>query len=66
MTSFGTVTSLGVGSGFDLQQMLEDFREIGPTVIVTSSRFWEDLASKIRVKINDAGEFAFFKSVCPK
>ena len=34
---------------------VEDFREIGPTVIVTSSRFWEDLASKIRVKINDAG-----------
>jgi long-chain acyl-CoA synthetase len=33
----------------------EDFREIGPTVIVTSSRFWEDLASKIRVKISDAG-----------
>jgi long-chain acyl-CoA synthetase len=33
----------------------EDFREIGPTVIVTSSRFWEDLASKIRVKINDSG-----------
>lgn len=34
---------------------VEDFQEIGPTVIVTSSRFWEDLASKIRVKINDAG-----------
>jgi len=34
---------------------VEDFREIGPTVIVSSSRFWEDLASKIRVKINDAG-----------
>jgi long-chain acyl-CoA synthetase len=34
---------------------VEDFREIGPSVIVTSSRFWEDLASKIRVKINDAG-----------
>jgi len=33
----------------------EDFREIGPTVIVTSSRFWEDLASRIRVKINDSG-----------
>jgi len=32
-----------------------DFREIGPTVIVTSSRFWEELASKIRVKISDAG-----------
>ena len=34
---------------------VEDFREIGPTVIVSSSRFWEDLASKIRVKINDSG-----------
>jgi long-chain acyl-CoA synthetase len=34
---------------------VEDFREIGPTVIVTSSRFWEELASKIRVKISDAG-----------
>ncbi|MFO7986317.1 MAG: AMP-binding protein [Desulfatiglandaceae bacterium] len=32
----------------------EDFREIGPTVMISSSRFWEDLASKIRVKINDA------------
>jgi len=36
---------------------VEDFREIGPTVIVSSSRFWEDLASKIRVKIADAGFF---------
>jgi long-chain acyl-CoA synthetase len=34
---------------------MEDFREIGPTVIVTSSRFWEELASKIRVKMGDAG-----------
>ncbi len=33
----------------------EDFREIGPAVIITSSRFWEDLASRIRVKIADAG-----------
>ena len=33
----------------------EDFREIGPHIIITSSRFWEDLASKIRVKISDAG-----------
>ncbi len=33
----------------------EDFREIGPTMVITSSRFWEDLASKIRVKINDSG-----------
>ncbi len=38
-----------------LETAVEDFREIGPTVIITSSRFWEDLASKIRVKINDAG-----------
>jgi long-chain acyl-CoA synthetase len=37
------------------ETITEDFREIGPTVIVTSSRFWEDLASKIRVKINDSG-----------
>lgn len=33
----------------------EDLREIGPTVILSSSRFWEDLASKIRVKISDSG-----------
>ncbi|OPY05094.1 MAG: Long-chain-fatty-acid--CoA ligase FadD15 [Syntrophaceae bacterium PtaB.Bin038] len=32
-----------------------DFREIGPDVIVSSSRFWEDLASKIRVRMADAG-----------
>ncbi|MGZ3577749.1 MAG: AMP-binding protein [Syntrophales bacterium] len=33
----------------------EDFREIGPSVIITSSRFWEDLASRIMVKMDDAG-----------
>jgi long-chain acyl-CoA synthetase len=33
----------------------EDFRELGPTILITSSRFWEDLASTIRVKIGDAG-----------
>lgn len=33
----------------------EDFREIGPVVVISSSRFWEELASKIRVKIADAG-----------
>jgi long-chain acyl-CoA synthetase len=32
-----------------------DFREIGPAVIVSSSRFWEELASRIRVKINESG-----------
>ena len=38
-----------------LETVADDFREIGPTVVITSSRFWEDLASKIRVKINDSG-----------
>ncbi len=38
-----------------LETITEDFREIGPVVVITSSRFWEDLASKIRVKIADAG-----------
>ncbi len=28
MSSLGSLTSLGVGSGFELQQMLDDFREI--------------------------------------
>ena len=33
----------------------EDIREIGPSIIITSSRFWEDLASRIIVKMDDAG-----------
>jgi long-chain acyl-CoA synthetase len=37
------------------ETVTEDFREIGPSIIITSSRFWEDLASHIRVKMNDAG-----------
>jgi long-chain acyl-CoA synthetase len=37
------------------ETVVEDFREIGPSIIITSSRFWEDLASKIRVKISNAG-----------
>ena len=37
------------------ETVLEDFREIGPTRIITSSRFWEDLASRIRVRMSDAG-----------
>jgi long-chain acyl-CoA synthetase len=49
------------------ETIVEDFREIGPTVIITSSRFWEDLASTIRVKMSDAG---FIKrklfSICEK
>jgi len=38
-----------------VETIVEDFREIGPTVVITSSRFWEDLASTIRVKMSDAG-----------
>lgn len=37
------------------ETILEDFRDIGPSLIITSSRFWEDMASSIRVKISDAG-----------
>ena len=33
----------------------EDFREIGPSRIITASRFWEELASRIRVRMADAG-----------
>ena len=33
----------------------DDFREIGPARIITASRFWEDLASRIRVRMADAG-----------
>jgi long-chain acyl-CoA synthetase len=37
------------------ETIAEDLREVGPAIIITSSRFWEDLASKIRVKISDSG-----------
>jgi len=37
------------------ETLLEDFRELGPNILITSSRFWEDLASTIRVKMSDAG-----------
>jgi long-chain acyl-CoA synthetase len=37
------------------ETIAEDLREIGPAVMITSSRFWEDLASKIRVRMRDAG-----------
>jgi long-chain acyl-CoA synthetase len=37
------------------ETVTEDFRELGANVIITSSRFWEDLASAIRVKIDDTG-----------
>jgi long-chain acyl-CoA synthetase len=37
------------------ETVVENLREIGPHIIISSSRFWEDLASKIRVKITDSG-----------
>ena len=37
------------------ETVLEDFRDIGPSLLITASRFWEDMASRIRVKITDAG-----------
>ncbi|MBN1380534.1 MAG: AMP-binding protein, partial [Deltaproteobacteria bacterium] len=37
------------------ETITEDFREIGPSTIITASRFWEELASKIRVKMSDSG-----------
>jgi len=37
MTSLGSITSLGVGSGFDLQQMLEDFRKVDESPINSMS-----------------------------
>ncbi|HEX9949224.1 MAG TPA: AMP-binding protein [Thermodesulfobacteriota bacterium] len=32
----------------------EDLREVGPAIMITSSRFWEDLASQIRVRMRNA------------
>jgi long-chain acyl-CoA synthetase len=45
------LTGMAMNFPETLETQAEDFREIGPVVIITSSRFWEDLASKIRVKI---------------
>jgi long-chain acyl-CoA synthetase len=56
---WGVGVALGSGMIMNFPEtpetITEDFREIGPAVVITSSRFWEDLASKIRVKIADAG-----------
>jgi long-chain acyl-CoA synthetase len=37
-----------------VETVTEDFRDIGPSMLITASRFWEDLASRIRVKISDS------------
>ena len=62
MWGMGITLSGGMVMNFPetMETAVEDFREIGPTVIITASRFWEDLASKIRVKISDSGFFKRF------
>jgi long-chain acyl-CoA synthetase len=37
------------------ETIADDFREIGPSILITASRFWEDMASRIRVKMSDSG-----------
>jgi len=37
------------------ETLAEDCREIGPSFILTLPRFWEELASRIKVKMQDAG-----------
>lgn len=49
------IGGLSINFPENFETIEEDFREIGPDIIITSSLFWENLASKIRVKINDAG-----------
>jgi long-chain acyl-CoA synthetase len=57
MWGIGVAILSGMVMNFpEMQETLaEDYREIGPSITITSSRFWEDLASKIRVKIDDSG-----------
>ncbi|MBN1613695.1 MAG: AMP-binding protein [Deltaproteobacteria bacterium] len=57
MWGFGVALISGMTMNFPETEetVIEDFREIGPSVIITASRFWEDLASKIRVKMSDSG-----------
>ena len=56
---FGLAITLCAGMTINFAEMEDtmasDFREIGPAILITASRFWEDLASTIRVKINDSG-----------
>jgi len=52
-------TALAGGLTFNFPEkpetIMEDMREIGPNTMITSSRFWEDLASRIKVKISESG-----------
>lgn len=57
MWAFGVALMGGMTMNFPEtpETVTTDFREIGPDLLISSSRFWEDLASRIRVKIDDAG-----------
>lgn len=57
MWAFGVALEGGMTMNFPEtpETVMQDFREIGPDLLISSSRFWEDLASRIRVKIDDAG-----------
>ena len=57
MWAFGVALMGGMTMNFPEtpETVTADFREIGPELLISSSRFWEDLASKIRVRIDDAG-----------
>ncbi|NLN59739.1 MAG: long-chain fatty acid--CoA ligase [Deltaproteobacteria bacterium] len=57
MWGFGIALCSGMTMNFPElpETVLSDFREVGPSVMITSSRFWEDLASRIRVRMSDAG-----------
>lgn len=52
-------TALAGGLTFNFPEkpetVMEDMREIGPQIMITSSRFWEDLASSIKVRISESG-----------
>jgi long-chain acyl-CoA synthetase len=56
---WGMGVSLGTAMTMNFPEtaetVAEDFREIGPSILITASRFWEDMASRIRVKISDSG-----------
>ena len=39
------------------ESAMNDFRDIGPEVIMEPAGFWEDLASRIQAGINVAGSF---------
>ena len=57
MWGMGVAVGTGMTMNFPetAETIEEDFREIGPAVLITASRFWEDMASRIRVRMSDAG-----------